>query len=733
MANAPLPQPRPLLRRLLENGTLIGLSDAELVDRYAATRDQETFAFLVTRHAPMVMAVCRGLLGTTADAEDAFQATFLVLLRRIGTFPVGPSLSGWLYRVARRVSRQAHRSEARRRRRELAFQPREAERECEFERSELLSLIRDEIELLPERYRAPIVLCDLGGMSREEAAALLRCPAGTVGGRLARARQRLRDRLVRRGLAPSLTALAATLAADTASAVPADLIHRTIGTATRLEAGRASLVGAISAEVAALMEGVKYPMLHAHWKSATAALLTVAVTSAWAFVRHAPIQPPSPPAHTTQALASKAPEAAKQPDATQVREPNVERFQLANGLKVIFQPIAEADQVALVVLYSVGENHDPAGRSGLGHMVEHLYLTAAAGDEKARTVEGVASRYPTGSNGQTGDRYTVLATTFPAKNLEAELKDAADRMSDLKITAADLDRERSRLLEEVANIFERSPALAALNHARELARPAPAGGRGGGLPEHVRAITVEEVTTHWRRYYKPRNAIIALAGAIDPKMASRAIKDHFAELPTGEAPPTPRKFGPLKPGATRELAIATFRSANEPIACLAYLAPRPGSELYAPFLVLISRLWAGMDKLGAGPAFPFPVYFTPLDDGTIVAVSAPAPHGETATQAFTRLEAFVAQTLGPELADRDLTAARAQLGPFLGLANVPTSMLARNPYGVAFSLGRREQLGLNSTQLDRELESVTDRDLRRAIDMVFSPKRHTAAFISPTK
>ncbi|OJW19937.1 MAG: hypothetical protein BGO49_10430 [Planctomycetales bacterium 71-10] len=192
----------PLLARLLDRGTPAALSDAQLAERFAATRDPEAFAAIVERHGPLVLATCRGVLG--ADAEDAFQATFLVLMNRIGTFPVRGSLAGWLHRVARRIARDARRSQARRRLREEAAGARRGPGpDPGPERSELLDAVRREVDRLPERYRAPIVLCDLEGLTREEAAAALGCPAGTIGGRLARARRKLREALERRGLDPS--------------------------------------------------------------------------------------------------------------------------------------------------------------------------------------------------------------------------------------------------------------------------------------------------------------------------------------------------------------------------------------------------------------------------------------------------------------------------------------------------------------------------------------------------
>ena len=195
------------------------------------------------------------------------------------------------------------------------------------------------------------------------------------------------------------------------------------------------------------------------------------------------------------------------------------QFSLENGLTVRIRPISGAGDVALVVLYKVGGDHDPRGQSGLAHLVEHLYVTAAAGAEPARTAEAFFQRYRSGCNAQTGDRYTVVATVFPKGDLEKELTDAAARMGDLRITAADLDREKPRLLDEVANMFGRFPALGAVNIARELIRPTPQGGRKGGVPEHVQAITLDDVQAHWKRYYKPRNAIIVLAGAVDEATA----------------------------------------------------------------------------------------------------------------------------------------------------------------------------------------------------------------------
>ena len=191
------------IRRVFTEGTLAGLSDGELLERFAARGDGEAFAAIVARHGAMVLSVCRSTLGLrdASDAEDAFQATFLVLVRRAGSFPLHGSLAGWLYRVARRVARQARIEASRRRTRERAAAgSREDGRPQDPDLGELCRLVHQELAHLPERYRIPILLCDLHGLTRDQAAEAIGCPPGTVAGRLARAREQLRDRLARRGV-----------------------------------------------------------------------------------------------------------------------------------------------------------------------------------------------------------------------------------------------------------------------------------------------------------------------------------------------------------------------------------------------------------------------------------------------------------------------------------------------------------------------------------------------------
>ena len=408
------------------------------------------------------------------------------------------------------------------------------------------------------------------------------------------------------------------------------------------------------------------------------------------------------------------------------------QFALDNGLTVRIRPIKGAESVALLVLYKIGGDHDPQGRSGLAHLVEHLYVTAAAGAFESRTADSFFKRYPAGCNAQTGDRYTVIATVFPKGEFENELKEAAARMGDLRISAVDLDREKPRLFDEISNMFGRFPPLGAVNNARELIRPTPRGGRKGGLPEHVQAITLDEVRGHWKRYYKPRNAILVLAGAVDLAAARQAVTAHFAKLAPGEEAPKPGEPGPPKGGAVRELVVKSPQPQAAPAACLAYAAPEPGSELYAPFLVLAARFFFASAQPGGGGGTDRPSAYLPLlEDPAVLGASATAKAGENREGAIARLESFVAETIAPRLRDEERALAGQMFGMFLGTADVPDFALAQNPYGAAISLARREQLGIDTVKLNRAFDNLTDADLRRAAQEIFSPARHAGAFISP--
>jgi RNA polymerase sigma factor (sigma-70 family) len=255
------------------------VEDAELLGRFIECRDQAALAALVQRHGSMVWGVCRRLLAHH-DAEDAFQATFLVLVRKAASVVPRAMVANWLHGVARQAALQARRTAARRRAREVhvtAMPDTGAERPDHWRH--LWPVLDEELSRLPDIYRAVVVLCDLEGRTRKEAARQLGVPDGTVGGRLARARVLLAKRLARRGVALSGGTLAAAQWEGSASAVaPPGVVASTIKVASLMAAGQAA--GVVSATVAALTERVSKAMLVTKLKSVIAVVLVLGVMTA---------------------------------------------------------------------------------------------------------------------------------------------------------------------------------------------------------------------------------------------------------------------------------------------------------------------------------------------------------------------------------------------------------------------------------------------------------------------
>jgi RNA polymerase sigma factor (sigma-70 family) len=265
---------------------MTGAGEGQLLDRFLEEGDEEAFEAILRRHGPMVLGVCRRILADPHDAEDAFQATFLVLVRKAGSIGDRAVLGPWLHGVARRVAVRARVNARRRRAREReGFDMADCRdgRRGEGDAAELRTILDQEVARLGERYRSALVLCDLEGHTHEQAAARLRCPVGTVKSRLSRARETLRARLARRGIVPSAGLLAATLAAEPASALTADLLGSTLRAATRLSAGRTIAAGTVSAAVTSLAEQTSRSMSMSIVKFA-AAVLTAGLIAAGAGV-----------------------------------------------------------------------------------------------------------------------------------------------------------------------------------------------------------------------------------------------------------------------------------------------------------------------------------------------------------------------------------------------------------------------------------------------------------------
>jgi RNA polymerase sigma-70 factor (ECF subfamily) len=256
------------------------LTDGQLLACFIERRDEAAFEALVRRHGPMVLGVCRRVLGSVHDAEDAFQATFLVLARKAASLRSRELVGNWLYGAAYRTAQEARATLARRRARERQVEDMPDPRaEPEPAWRELLPLLDRELSRLPDRYRVPVVLCDLEGKTRREVAGLLGLPEGTLSWRLAQARKLLARRLARYGLALSGGALAAVLSEKTASAgVTRALAASTAQAAAQAAGGDLLAAGAVSARVIALTEGVMKTMLLSKLKTVVAVAFAVVVS-----------------------------------------------------------------------------------------------------------------------------------------------------------------------------------------------------------------------------------------------------------------------------------------------------------------------------------------------------------------------------------------------------------------------------------------------------------------------
>jgi RNA polymerase sigma factor (sigma-70 family) len=254
-----------------------GPTDGELLSRFVDQRAETAFEALVRRHGSMVWGVCRRVLTNHQDAEDAFQATFLVLTRKAAAVVPRAMVANWLYGVAHQAALHAARTVARRKQRErqVASMPEPAAADND-PWPDLQAILDQELSRLPDKYRAVVVLCDLEAKGRKEAARQLGCPEGTVAGRLARARAMLAKRLTRRGVTLSSAALAVVLAQKAASGcVPGSVVASTIKSASLFATGQAAN-GTISASVAILTEKVLKMMLINKLRTVAVGLLVLA-------------------------------------------------------------------------------------------------------------------------------------------------------------------------------------------------------------------------------------------------------------------------------------------------------------------------------------------------------------------------------------------------------------------------------------------------------------------------
>jgi RNA polymerase sigma factor (sigma-70 family) len=261
-----------------------GATDRQLLERFTRQQDEAAFTALVRRHGPMVLGVCRRVLDNAHDAEDAFQATFLVLVRRASSIGRPDLLANWLYGVAYRTAKKARANALRRRAHErlAALMPR-AEPLVDAAWQDLRTLLDEELHRLPDKYRAPLVLCYLEGKTNEEAARHLGWPPGSMSARLARGRELLRERLEGRqgnGLLPAPMFALLLVQKAGGTTLPSRLADSTVRSALALAGGKSAAAGLVSPVVKELMEGTLRALRRARLQLAAAVVLVVASIAA---------------------------------------------------------------------------------------------------------------------------------------------------------------------------------------------------------------------------------------------------------------------------------------------------------------------------------------------------------------------------------------------------------------------------------------------------------------------
>jgi RNA polymerase sigma factor (sigma-70 family) len=382
------------LRGVLIEQDAAGVADGELLTRYVRQRDEAAFAALVRRHGPMVLGVCRRVLHNLQDAEDAFQATFLVLVRNAATVRCPGTVGNWLYGVAYRTAQHARRAALKRRAKEAKVVPKAPAAHDAW--TDLRDVLDQELERLPDKYRAVVVLCDLGGATGQQAGLHLGLPAGTVASRLARGRAMLAKRLTRHGLAIAGTAVAGMVSQNAAASVPAALVSCTIKAASLFAAGQAVTAGVISAPVAALTERVLRTMLVSKFKVALAAGLLVCAVGAGVGVTALNGQPPAAGLPAAQPRAAqKGGDLANPPLRTGGRQ---EEGGSLTALQRRVGDLEKQVKFLTVQLEALQKDRKPPVPAAAGKRKVHIFsLRSLRADEVAKTLRELFHRDVAGS------------------------------------------------------------------------------------------------------------------------------------------------------------------------------------------------------------------------------------------------------------------------------------------------------------------------------------------------
>ncbi len=411
---------------LFNIGSIGGLTDGELLGFFASRRDEArelAFATLVERHGPMVLRVCRSILRDEHDAQDAVQATFLVLVRRCGTVRNHASIGSWLHGVALRVAGCARTSAARRCVRERrAAEHAAADFTDDTTEPDLTHVLHEELNRLPERHRLVIVLCYLEGLACEAVASRLGLPVGTVKSRLARGRERLRGQLIRRGLAPSAGLFGAVVFSETAgAALPPRVVQSIARTATGFAAGEEATLGAVSAWVATITGKVLLAMSLRKLARFAGLMLILVATSAGIAAFAQRTSPDPPKTKASKVASAKRP--ARDDGPGRVRpEPVLEKALLA----------AEKIPIPWMKAYALADIATAQARLGQAEPSRLTFRRSAEiiegdRDDASRQITRLA--WLAKAQAKAGDRAGTRATIARIHQLGALVDDVASRRS----------------------------------------------------------------------------------------------------------------------------------------------------------------------------------------------------------------------------------------------------------------------------------------------------------------